>query len=854
MSKLTGGRLSSAPKNRVSGRNSVFEYQRSLLLLGVLLGFALRLFQLGAESLWYDETVSVYLARQPLAAMLAHTAGDIHPPGYYALLHIWQQLTAPALAHGLEFLYAWPSLAAGMLLLVLIYALGCRLFDARTGLIALWLAAVNPFQIWYSQEVRMYTVGATLALLCLWAAVRFLDDRQPRRWLVVYAVSAAAGLYTLYYFAFWLVAVNVAMLALLWGGETKRRTRIRVWLGVQLGAALLFAPWLPTALHQILEPPVPPWRAAWTTPVALLASLSETLGALVVGQSPPGMLSWPWALLVSSVTGAFILWAWRGNGYAYRTSIALVLTVVFLPMIQLYAITLFVTPIYHVRYLFLYAPLFLLAPAALIAAYWGQQRWLAVSFLSLWLAASSAAVINFWSNPLYRADDHRGAVAALAANWRPGDAILANAGWVYPVLTTYWPVALIGVDSAVSPQIESIVTLSDYAQNTRAEASPIDAPLLTRSGSVDGPASLGWGNLASDFFAISASDTIKALTAIARQSPRIWHYRLYDTVSDPQGLIRQWLADHTTLLQEKPIPGRDLGMVQLFAASPPVDDPSRLLDETICFDELLCLHDYAQTDGAATAGTVFYLGQQWQPAHPLPELAVSLRLYDQAGRLAAQSDAPWLPASPAWAVNEVQTQFLALPIGVSTKPGIYSLEMVVYHADTGEPLSLPATAPSPDGQRLRLGEVTVAPSPRIPELPAPLASFDYIDLLEARFDRTRAQPGDALRAAFFWRPRPHAYRDAYQVVLALHDQNGAQMQEWRFTLGGDEYPSGDWLASRPVRDFYDLMLPATLAPGRYTLTAALRRASDDAPIPLRRGWTRQTTLPVSEVTVEEPLQ
>ena len=89
--------------------------QRSLLLAGILLGFALRLHRLGAESLWYDETVSVHLARKPIAAMIAHTSGDIHPPGYYLLLHLWQQVTTPTLAHGLEFLYAWPSLVAGVL-------------------------------------------------------------------------------------------------------------------------------------------------------------------------------------------------------------------------------------------------------------------------------------------------------------------------------------------------------------------------------------------------------------------------------------------------------------------------------------------------------------------------------------------------------------------------------------------------------------------------------------------------------------------------------------------------------------------------------------------------------------------
>ena len=76
-------------------RTGAISGQRLLLLAGILLGFALRLHRLGAESLWYDETVSVHLARKPIAEMLAHTAGDIHPPGYYLLLHLWGQLTAP---------------------------------------------------------------------------------------------------------------------------------------------------------------------------------------------------------------------------------------------------------------------------------------------------------------------------------------------------------------------------------------------------------------------------------------------------------------------------------------------------------------------------------------------------------------------------------------------------------------------------------------------------------------------------------------------------------------------------------------------------------------------------------------
>ena len=839
-----GASLSSAHRSRV------MRGQRILLLAGILAGFALRLFHLGAESLWYDETVSVHLARQPLPAMLAHTAGDIHPPGYYVLLHLWQQLTAPSLAHGLEFLYAWPSLAAGMIILALTYALGRRIFDARTGLVALWLAAFSPFQLWYSQEVRMYTVGAALALLTLWAARRVLDHRQPRRWLVVYAVSAAAGLYTLYYFAFWLVAVNAIVLVLLWRAGERRTARIGAWLAAQVGALALFAPWLPVVTRQVLEPPVPPWRTPWTTAAGFFASLAETLGALLVGQSPPAQINWPWALLVVAVIAAFILWAWRSRDHTRRVNAALLLTVTLLPVAQLYLVTWLATPIYHVRYLFLYAPAFLLMPAALIAAAWPMRRAVAVGALALWLSASVAATANFWLNPLYRADDHRSAVAALAANWRPGDAILANAGWIYPVLTTYWPKQVVGVAGAIPLQLVDLRPIDSYTKNITVSQDRFDQPEITRSGSIDSPGSLGWGNPASDFFAISTAATTTALETIAGAADRIWHYRLYDTVSDPTGVIRQWLSDHSTLLQETPIPGRDFGMVQLFATKRPPDAMTPA--SPICFGDMLCLHDYAQINDSATAGTFFYLPQTWRALQALPDLATSLRLYDADERLAAQADAPFLSATSTWEAGAPQHQAWALPVGVSTKPGAYTLEMVVYRQADGGALSLPADAPSPDGQRLVLGAVTVLPAAAIPELPPPLATFDYIELLAAQLDRTTARPGDALQATLYWRPRPNAYRDTYRAVVTLQNRQGEQVDAWRFTLGGNAYPSGAWPENLPVREFYDISIPATAAAGDYTLTVGLERTSDGAPIAARQGWSTPAAVEIGDIRIKAP--
>ncbi|MBI1876734.1 MAG: hypothetical protein HYR94_00565, partial [Chloroflexi bacterium] len=48
----------------------------TILLLIMMAGFALRLYRLGADSLWYDETVSAFLAAESIPDLIAHTARD----------------------------------------------------------------------------------------------------------------------------------------------------------------------------------------------------------------------------------------------------------------------------------------------------------------------------------------------------------------------------------------------------------------------------------------------------------------------------------------------------------------------------------------------------------------------------------------------------------------------------------------------------------------------------------------------------------------------------------------------------------------------------------------------------------
>ena len=267
---------------------------------------------------------------------------------------------------------------------------------------------------------------------------------------------------------------------------------------------LLWLPWLPVFWRQATDPPVPPWRTPWDSLPAFAGSLAETLAALLVGQTPPAGITpaqggpptagaaWPWAIVtILLLVGMLVLGVTRAGRRTTdwaRTrlwlAVATVLLYVFVPIAILYAATLLGTPIYHVRYLALYAPLFLLVPAWLVANATSLRTWLGAALWAALLATFALALFAYWTNPIYRADDHRAAVADLAQRWRPGDAILANAGWIYPILTTYWPGGVAGgstPNSALAavgdpgggrpgagtsqpPPLQSPLRLSDYTQ------------------------------------------------------------------------------------------------------------------------------------------------------------------------------------------------------------------------------------------------------------------------------------------------------------------------------------------------------------------------------------------------------
>jgi hypothetical protein len=410
----------------------------------------------------------------------------------------------------------------------------------------------------------------------------------------------------------------------------------------------------------------------------------------------------------------------------------------------------------------------------------------------------------------------------------------------------------------VPPPLAQFVRLSDYPavaqQPAMSGATSPHNPLVVRTGSVDGAPSLGWGDPTSDFFAIRATDTNLALFALARQYQRIWHYRLYDTVNDPQGVIRTWFDTYNTLASETPIAGRDYLRLQLYQSGQAVPDQGWrvLAPQQNRFVGDLRLQGAALTTPTVAAGSYLYAKLTWQPpvnrtALP-PIISFSLRLSTADGQPLAQADeTPTLPVQ-GWPTG--YHYLMALPIPVATPPGTHTLTLIAYDAQSGIPLAVADI--EPQQQALLLGTVPIAPATQAPIITTVAASFDYMDLVRARLATPIVAPGSPLVVELVWRPQTNDYRDTYLGELTLTAETGAVVGQWATALGGWDYPSGIWPPLIPVRDWRTLPLAPTTPPGRYTLTLRVLRDSDKQSIPARRQWwlRREEALTIGVVDIQ----
>ncbi|MCR4407469.1 MAG: glycosyltransferase family 39 protein [Anaerolineae bacterium] len=842
-------------------------WPRLALYAILLLAFALRLYHLDFQSLWSDEGISLLRSQQALGPMLADMPVE-HAPLYFVLLHGWMRLTGQS-----DFALRFLSLLFSVLTVSLGYALGRDLFSDRIGLLTAILLAINPFQIWYAQEARMYSLVVCLTLASTWLLVRGWRGGGWAVW-AGYALTTALALYTHYY----AVLIPAFHAVFILGHRTGwQPVPLPRWLAAATAAALLFLPWLPRALRLLSFP-------GWREPVPLYTVPGRFLTAYSLGLAVPSDLGLWLAVGFLPILIAGLIVTREDS----RPATAYAILYLAVPALIM-ALLLLRKPDFHERYLIVVTP----AYALLLARGLNNLRrraWpLSVVALLFILGSSAYALHNYYWDSRYHKPDFRGAARHLTIFGQAGDGILvdgpdprlvflhyyhgslpvydlrsldqgdptaiqstlaplaAQHGRLWTLLYFHPPGAIEawldahgylattddfnGIQlylhatppaATVMPTARLDIPLGQSARLTGYALEPTSLPAdeilrLTLWAEVDGEPPAGY-NVAlrlvdATGFPCYAADRLLALY----HNGEGWtaHYGLLPAPGTPPGPYTARLTVYGTDTEPVQL---ELGKVSVTppAAPPSVEALEIAHPLEVAFGEELELLGYDAAPeirtGYATALTLF-----WRARHPIAsDYRLRLRLVDGDGRTWAAAELP--PAGEShptseWTSGEVLRGQYGVIVDAAAPAGKMAWQINLIETESGRPLL---------DHDLTLSHVRVVAPVRRFSVPGNIqhpqratlgnvVAFHGYDL-----DRTAVRAGETLHLILYWQALA-PMDTSYTVFVHLLDAGGQIRGQRDSVPVAGSRPTTSWVQNEVIVDEYDIQVDADAPPGHYQI-------------------------------------
>jgi uncharacterized membrane protein len=412
--------------------------QNWILLAILLVATAMRLYNLTAISLWHDEAFSALLINYPWHEMMYRIGLDVHPPAYYIALRLW----ADVLGHSMWSLRGF-SAFFGIGAVWATYLFAKEAFGRKDlALTAALLMAVNPFQVNFVTEARMYTFGMFFLMVSAYALVAAFraqknfeavgGEDQPLHkkflwqtvwyWLL-FTVSTAITIYTHYYLFFSALAVGLYGLWYLWKHYGWDWKGYAGWVGSYLVVFASYVPWVKTFVFQFNQvqanywiPPIDRWSVPLTNYQLLVgtgADATQTTTQVV--------------LVVAALVSLYIIYrvARREESEAKW----LVLLALVVPFVCAVALSV-KRSLYEDRY-FVFAALFYTVSVAMFA--WTfQRKWVRYGIVGIVVVVS---VFNWWKGwadlDMASKPGMAGAAAYLNANVAPQDKLYVGSSFEF---------------------------------------------------------------------------------------------------------------------------------------------------------------------------------------------------------------------------------------------------------------------------------------------------------------------------------------------------------------------------------------------------------------------------------------
>jgi hypothetical protein len=158
-----------------------------IFILLILLGLALRLYSLDKYPLWLDE-VTAASARGAIPGISGFVQAFKQPPVlekndyHYSynrfFVYYWKRISGNS-----EFYLRLSSVIFALLGLYMLYKLGNLLYGPGVARLSLFLLAVSPFHLHYSQELRSYAAITSLSLLAFYISLKITKNEKNVYWI-----------------------------------------------------------------------------------------------------------------------------------------------------------------------------------------------------------------------------------------------------------------------------------------------------------------------------------------------------------------------------------------------------------------------------------------------------------------------------------------------------------------------------------------------------------------------------------------------------------------------------------------------------------------------------------------------
>ena len=213
-----------------------------LFAIFLVVGTGLRFYKLDDKSLWYDELHSIIptAPENSLSSVIEYSTGD-QPPLFFILLHSWYQVFPYDEASGKTM-----TAILGSLGLIAVFFLGKELGGTKIGLAAMLVTACNIFHIYYSQELRFYSLLFLMSTVSFIFFIRFIRNQTARDQLL-FTLSTIGLLYT-HYFGIVIVLSQAVIFLFLQFYLRKSFSFFLRGLACALITAIAFSPWIPILL------------------------------------------------------------------------------------------------------------------------------------------------------------------------------------------------------------------------------------------------------------------------------------------------------------------------------------------------------------------------------------------------------------------------------------------------------------------------------------------------------------------------------------------------------------------------------------------------------------------------------